>query len=1185
MKAISRFSTSFPLTIILVSLAITAFFAHQFITKSYVESDMTKFLPTDLVSIKANDYYKKNFSYNESLIIGIESPEKGILEPSVLRSIESMVQEIKQLKTVKTFNSKLTGKMETVELAMGLDTDDISSISGLEDAVLDRETGAVVTGSVIKKLKKEAGIPFTDENAELLPGSDSDLVKIIPALRKHVLNDRLFKGNILSEDEKASSIMVPLINKWEYKQRYAILELETAIDPDLLKKRFQGQTSMFPYQVYGKTIDGIQYNDTFIVNHSKKVREELQEHLDDYLSPAYGDYPQLQEFISNEITVASFREIIKITQNKDFFMNPDMLTWDIFVSKTYDFAIEEIDPLSLENLEFQLADVKNIYNLLEIYDKTRQILEKNKNEGMKTYVAGQPVVISVMTRVIDRDMGLLLPIGLLVIIAMLALSFRSVRGVVIPLITVVFSVIWSYGFMAFTGTPITSATSIVPIVLLAVGSAYGIHFLNRYIEDAKSSSDRKTILQHSIRGVGVAILMAGLTTFAGFISLSSSSLLMIRDFSLFAAFGIGVALLLTLTLTPAILCFWKLPKWHETNKKTAKPKKAGIIENALLTWASMVKAYPKRVLAVFIVITVIAGISMKDLRFEGGMIESFQDDNPLKQSDNFINKYLTGTGEINLLFKFRESVNLENPWIQDQLKNRITAFGAAWEAMLKSDIDRKVPALNDFKNNLMQLAEKPASNQNKLLSSIGLMNDILNEEFIVEGVEEETVEASDEDADMNALLSVEADSEEESSLDDLGGLAEIEEDAAKEANSGLFADYSSEQINGLKALNQRLNLPAENWEETGKAIVLIRKNKSSEKGQVMIKNWNLTQDLFAADIKQPYVLHKLENLREELISLKNPKSNVDGKLVNPTGFVMGPVDMVRKTYSVFYHDEKPEFKKIPHVTVDDLGDPTLTDRGIIGVVLNQAQNSNRDAFNGMISPDLKEFQFSVMVKNSLTSFASEYLSEVDQILKKEFPADDPYIESISIGGQVPVNLELTTMIANSQVSSIGQAIILVFLVTFFIFRSALGGLYSLIPLVFTIVANFGMMILLGVKIDTGTVMVASISIGIGVDYTIHFLERFKAQLKVGDPFDQAYFSTIRSSGKAVIINAVSVAAGFLVLLASDMGATQSMGTLMAGTMAYSSLAALTLLPAVIFVTKPKFLGKYSEEKPALEILN
>ncbi len=1178
MGVIGRFSTRYPKAIILAVTGLTVFFIYQIITNAYVDVDLTKFLPSDLESVRTNDYCRKNFEYVERLLIGIESSEKGIMNPPVLRAIEDIVTALKAVKTRKTIHSELTGKVESIELPIGFDLDDFISISGLEDAILDKETGAVVTGSVIQKLKKEAGIPFTETNAALLPESDEDLLKIIPALKNHVLNDRLFRGVLLSTDGKATIINVPMISKWEYKQRYISLELGTALDPHLLKARFQGKTSSFPFEVYGKTIDDVVYDDAFIARHSKEVAKRLTDYLEDCLEPAFAQHPELEKQFAGPLTRERFQEILRITQKRDFFMNPDMTTWDIFTAKLYDFMLENIDPASHENLEFQLPDVNKVYDMLEMYDRTREILEQKTSADMKTYVTGEPAVTALMYRELGNSLVLLLPVGLLAVMVMLTISFRSLRGVVIPFITVVLSVIWALGLQALTGTPISLATGTVPVVLLAVGSAYGIHLLNRYYEDARSLTHRREILRKSILSVGAAILMAGLTTFAGFASLIGAPILFIRHYAIFTSFGIIVALLLTLTLSPAILCYWRMPSQKQLEGRQKKGASPSLLEQILVGWSAVVSKAPKIAIAFFAVVSVIAALRLHTLQFEGSMAAEFDQNHPIRMSSDFIDRYLTGTGETTLLFTFRDRVNLKNGWVQDQLQKRIMTFTDTWIDLFSGETYQDDTGLKAFVDEMMLMVQRSGSDIAKMEQTIALMNDLLNEEYAIDIQNEGEGASETDESDLAALLGEQTATTGSvyGGSDGLAGLAETLESSADSAVNEAFGGYTTAQVNGLKELNQRMGYPEKSWERTGETIVKMRGLKATPFGKQMVYCWNELQDLFATDVKQPYVLHKLENLREQLVALKEPSVDIGDTTVGPTGFVVSPVDLVRKMYSLFYHDENPAYKKIPDTRVDNLADPAMTNRGVIGIVLNQAQNSDRDQFNAMISPDLKEFQCQIMARSMLTVFNAKYTAALKRIIAKAFPDDDPYIESISIGGASLVSLDLGNLLVISQVSSIIQATIFIFIIIFFIFRSVIGGLFAMAPLVFTILTNFGLILLLGWKINTGTVLCASISLGIGVDYTIHFLERFKAQLIQGDGFHQAFINTMRTSGKAIVINAASVAAGFAVLMLSEMGATNAMGLLMMGTMAYSSFAALTLLPALIFVTKPKFLTRVAE---------
>ncbi|MBU3914596.1 MMPL family transporter, partial [bacterium] len=407
------------------------------------------------------------------------------------------------------------------------------------------------------------------------------------------------------------------------------------------------------------------------------------------------------------------------------------------------------------------------------------------------------------------------------------------------------------------------------------------------------------------------------------------------------------------------------------------------------------------------------------------------------------------------------------------------------------------------------------------------------------------------------------------------GLDDLEEEAEtdKGGTSAVFADLSEESVAGLKSIHKRVTGDEKGWEESGKMILTLRKFKKSAAGIQTQYELNLLQDLLSMDIKQPQVLKKLEQLYVYLKNMEEPKVVIEGKTFKPTGFVMTPVDFVRRFYKVFYHDSNPAFDRLPDVKNDGFTDKTLTDRSIIGVVLNQALSANRDMFSASITPNLKEFQVQAMIRGGSQLIVESYTEKALEEVRRLFPENDPYIETVRIGGAAMSSVQMSKLISSSQLRSIVLSFVFVFIVTFFIFRSAQGGLYSLIPLGFTVVLNFGLLALLGGEITMSTMLVASIAIGIGVDYTIHFLERFKAQLGKGDTLTDAYTNTALTAGRAILVNAAAVALGFIVLLFSQMLPTMMMGLLMFATMVFSSLASLTLLPAIILLTKPKFLAK------------
>lgn len=113
----------------------------------------------------------------------------------------------------------------------------------------------------------------------------------------------------------------------------------------------------------------------------------------------------------------------------------------------------------------------------------------------------------------------------------------------------------------------------------------------------------------------------------------------------------------------------------------------------------------------------------------------------------------------------------------------------------------------------------------------------------------------------------------------------------------------------------------------------------------------------------------------------------------------------------------------------------------------------------------------------------------------------------------------------------------------------------------------------GINLDMVTSLVASLAIGIGVDYTIHFLERYRQERLKSDDLAEVTKNTLRSTGKGILVNAASVGFGLSVLLLSRFVVLRNIGILTAVIMLTSSLAAMIILPTLLNVFKPKFISR------------
>ncbi|MBN2213464.1 MAG: RND family transporter [Bacteroidales bacterium] len=176
-----------------------------------------------------------------------------------------------------------------------------------------------------------------------------------------------------------------------------------------------------------------------------------------------------------------------------------------------------------------------------------------------------------------------------------------------------------------------------------------------------------------------------------------------------------------------------------------------------------------------------------------------------------------------------------------------------------------------------------------------------------------------------------------------------------------------------------------------------------------------------------------------------------------------------------------------------------------------------------------------------------------------------------IGGFSLIEKELSQSIAKGQVYSLLFAFLAIMILLIIIFRSLSAGLLGSIPLFFTVFSIFGMMGWLGIELDIVTALLSSISIGLGVDYSIHLFWRLKTELKNGRSYAGAITESLKTIGRGITINALSVIIGFSVLFLSAFPFIHAFAFLITLSIFLCLTGALILIPAICMLIEPKFL--------------
>ena len=176
---------------------------------------------------------------------------------------------------------------------------------------------------------------------------------------------------------------------------------------------------------------------------------------------------------------------------------------------------------------------------------------------------------------------------------------------------------------------------------------------------------------------------------------------------------------------------------------------------------------------------------------------------------------------------------------------------------------------------------------------------------------------------------------------------------------------------------------------------------------------------------------------------------------------------------------------------------------------------------------------------------------------------------VTVTGGSDMVLEGNRLLVKGQVDSLIFSVIIVIILIFFIFGKASLTIIGMIPLAIGILMNFAIMGFLEIPLNPATMMVTSLVIGIGIDYSVHFISHFK-RISSTCEFNDALTLTFMDTGRAIVFNFSTVAAGFLVMIFSEFVLIIQFTILMALAMVITGFGALIFIPLVLKISHGEF---------------
>lgn len=732
------------------------------------------------------------------------------------------------------------------------------------------------------------------------------------------------------------------------------------------------------------------------------------------------------------------------------------------------------------------------------------------------YWAGAPFVSTYIYEVAQSDLRKLAPWACIAIILIILASFRDVIGTGLAVLSTAIGILLSLGLMGALGIQTNIILSSMPVILFALGSAYPVHLLSRYYA-LSNKHDRETALGRTLTEIGPPVVASGIATVVSLLSLVFMDMAPMRTFGLFTAIGILLTLILSITFVPAVILLAKL-------KGKAPRESHGT--RARLMVALCTFAQTRRVpLGVALAIVAVAGalmIGRVESRTDNGAF--FSKGSPPAQAKAFLEEHFGGSQ----FLQIQVTADLTDPHVLREVQgladrivllpnvtsvNQIGAVVALTNAAMEGD--NRIPDTHAKAKLLYGLMTgKPALRQ---LVTDDRKHALMHIKFKAHGP-----------AEVGALLE---------KIENLAQTYPVKgfvlADARGPRQPEATARVKTLVLDRLQAIGAKFAVPLPDAQTLSSSL--------QSKG---------------GPYADPAAVQAavLAFLRSEESAVELPETPADaGPRAAAALHALGPNptgDALTQAIATAFGREGTD------TLVTDLAATIGKPLGEIWRREHAASEAKRLASDAKLAvpagPKGERF---------LTAMANGLMDLDAPTVLLPAGAEPPAGEILLQATGMPVmDRGLSKSVLTNQAKSLAFALALVVIVMIILYRSVATGLLAASPTIMTLLVIYGGMGALGVTLDIGTSMLASLIIGAGLDYAIHFMTGWWAPPK--SPLAGAAARAAAETGPSIGTNAIMVCIGFFVLTLGDAKPLQQVGGLTAAAMLTAALATFLIIPVL-----------------------
>lgn len=313
-----------------------------------------------------------------------------------------------------------------------------------------------------------------------------------------------------------------------------------------------------------------------------------------------------------------------------------------------------------ERPRFQPTDMEDYLALLQA---VRTVLELPEFAAHFSFHAVGSTAASEYNLAMISEMGMLNLLGLVIMMVLLWLLFRSFSAVLWSISLVVLSSVWMVGILGWIGLPLTFFVMIAIMLVLAVGLVDVVHVMSAYLQARRQGDEHRAAMRSAFRHVAVACTLTTLTNIVAMLALSITPVVPIQVFSVMCVLGVLLPLVFTLLLLPVLMDLWspRPPTAGGLHLLPAGFDPVGLLQRPLAAVLPWVEARPRLIIAGFATVFVAALIGTTQTRIDTDPVASFPEDSKIRRSVALVDAEMMGAQSMEIYLDFGRVDALQDP--------------------------------------------------------------------------------------------------------------------------------------------------------------------------------------------------------------------------------------------------------------------------------------------------------------------------------------------------------------------------------------------------------------------------------------------------------------------------------------------------------------------------------------------